>query len=57
MHSPLMAARKPWLHPQTPYTFEVDISEPNGGSDFSTVVVELASNQGSDSLSKSYGTS
>ncbi len=42
--------KKPWLHPQTPYTFEVDISEPNGGSDFSTVVVELASNQGSDSL-------
>ena len=42
--------KKPWLHPEVPYAFEVDISEPNGGSDFSTVIVELASNQGSDSL-------
>ena len=42
--------KKPWLHPGTSYAFEVDISEPNGGSDFSTVVMELASNQGSDPL-------
>ena len=42
--------KKPWLHPETSYSFDVDISEPNGGSDFSTVVVELASNQGSDPL-------
>ena len=42
--------KKPWLHPETSYVFDVDISEPNGGSDFSTVVVELASNQGSDPL-------
>ncbi|MGY8727785.1 MAG: hypothetical protein ACKVKS_00990 [Candidatus Poseidoniales archaeon] len=42
--------KKSWLHPETPYVFEVDISEPNGGSDLSTVVVELASNQGSDPL-------
>ena len=42
--------KKPWLHPEMPYGFEVDLSEPNGGSDFSTVVVELASNQGSDPL-------
>ena len=42
--------KKPWLHPEIPYVFEVDITEPNGGSDFSTVAVELASNQGSDTL-------
>ena len=42
--------KKPWLHPEITYAFEVDITEPNGGSDFSTVVVELASNQGSDKL-------
>ena len=42
--------KKPWLHPETSYVFDVDVSEPNGGSDFSTVVVELASNQGSDPL-------
>ena len=42
--------KKPWMHPEMPYVFAVDISEPNGGSDLSTVVVELASNQGSDPL-------
>ena len=42
--------KKPWLHPEMPYVFAVDITEPNGGSDLSTVVVELASNQGSDPL-------
>ena len=40
--------KKPWLHPEMAYVFAVDITEPNGGSDLSTVVVELASNQGSD---------
>jgi len=42
--------KEPWLHPQNSYTIEVEISEPNGGSDLSNVVVELASNQGSDTL-------
>ena len=42
--------KKSWLHPEMPYVFSVEISEPNGGSDLSTVVVELASNQGSDAL-------
>ena len=42
--------KKPWLHPEMSYVFDVDISEPNGGSDLTTVVVELASNQGSDPL-------
>ncbi|MBT5390739.1 MAG: hypothetical protein HOL22_00120 [Euryarchaeota archaeon] len=42
--------KKPWLHPEMSYVFDVDISEPNGGSDLATVVVELASNQGSDPL-------
>ena len=44
------SGREPWLHPQTPYTVNVDISEPNGGSDLTDVIVELASNQGSDTL-------
>ncbi|MDA8805096.1 hypothetical protein N9N59_00160 [Euryarchaeota archaeon] len=42
--------KNPWLHPQMPYTFNVELTEPNGGSDLTTVIVELASNQGSDSL-------
>lgn len=42
--------KKNWLHPHTDYAFEVSMSEPNGGSDLSTVIVELASKQGSDSL-------
>ena len=42
--------RKNWLHPMIDYTFEVSMSEPNGGSDLSTVMVELASKQGSDTL-------
>ena len=42
--------KKNWLHPQTDYAFEVSMSEPNGGSDLSTVTVELASKQGSDTL-------
>tara|TARA_B100001093_G_scaffold177219_1_gene169868 strand:- start:4957 stop:10080 length:5124 start_codon:yes stop_codon:yes gene_type:complete len=42
--------KKPWLHPAMEYSFNVHIDEPNGGSDLSTVVVELASNQGSDPL-------
>ncbi|MFL2949402.1 MAG: hypothetical protein ACJZ40_03345 [Candidatus Poseidoniaceae archaeon] len=44
------SGREPWLHPQTPYAINVDISEPNGGSDLTDVIVELASNQGSDPL-------
>ena len=42
--------KKNWLHPQIDYAFEVSMSEPNGGSDLSTVTVELASKQGSDTL-------
>ena len=42
--------REPWLHPQTPYTINVELTEPNGGSDLTDVFVELASNQGSDTL-------
>ncbi|MCH1422890.1 MAG: hypothetical protein L7U62_05310 [Candidatus Poseidoniaceae archaeon] len=42
--------KHPWLHPQMPYSIDVHMTEPNGGSDLSTVVVELASNQGSDTL-------
>ena len=38
-------------HPGRPYELNVQISEPNGGSDLSTVEVMLASNQGSDSMS------
>ena len=35
---------KPWLHPGQPYTLIVDMSEPNGASDLTTVEVQLASN-------------
>lgn len=42
--------RQAWLHPDMPYVLEVDISEPNGGSDLATVSVALAGNQGSDPL-------
>ncbi|MDG1546557.1 MAG: hypothetical protein P8Q55_04120, partial [Candidatus Poseidoniaceae archaeon] len=42
--------RQAWLHPDMPYVLEVDISEPNGGSDLATVEVALAGNQGSDPL-------
>ena len=38
--------RQSWLHPAQPYELNVKISEPNGGSDLSTVEVMLASNQG-----------
>ena len=44
------SGREPWLHPQTPYVLNVDLNEPNGGSDLTDVFVELASNQGSDVL-------
>ena len=44
------SGREPWLHPHTPYTLNVDLNEPNGGSDMTDVIVELASNQGSDVL-------
>ena len=43
--------RMSWLHPGQPYELNVKISEPNGGSDLSTVEVMLASNQGSDPMS------
>ena len=43
--------RKSWLHPQQPYELNVEITEPNGGSDLSTVEVMLASNQGTDTMS------
>ena len=43
--------RQSWLHPGQPYELDVRISEPNGGSDLSTVSVMLASNQGSDTMS------
>ena len=42
--------RQSWLHPDTPYVLNVDISEPNGGSDLDSVSVSLAGNQGSDPL-------
>nr|MCS5533583.1 hypothetical protein [Candidatus Poseidoniaceae archaeon] len=42
--------RQSWLHPDMAYVLNVDISEPNGGSDLSTVSVSLAGNQGSDPL-------
>ena len=35
---------KPWLHPSQPYTLRVDMSEPNGASDLTTVEIQLASN-------------
>ena len=34
----------PWLHPSQPYTLRVDMSEPNGASDLTTVEIQLASN-------------
>ena len=34
----------PWLHPSQPYTLRIDMSEPNGASDLTTVEVQLASN-------------
>lgn len=34
----------PWLHPGQPYTLRVDMSEPNGASDLTTVEIQLASN-------------
>ena len=43
--------RQAWLHPAQPYELNVKISEPNGGSDLSTVEVMLANNQGSDAMS------
>lgn len=43
--------RTAWLHPAQPYELNIDIVEPNGGSDLSTVEVMLASNQGSDTMS------
>ena len=33
-----------WLHPGQPYTLRVDMSEPNGASDLTTVEIQLASN-------------
>ena len=43
--------REPWAAPSArPYTINVDLTEPNGGSDLTDVFVELASNQGSDTL-------
>jgi len=42
--------RQSWLHPDMPYVLNVDISEPNGGSDLDQVIVSLAGNQGSDPL-------
>ena len=44
------SGRESWLHPHTPYALNVDLNEPNGGSDMTDVIVELASNQGSDVL-------
>lgn len=34
----------PWLHPSQTYTLRVDMSEPNGASDLTTVEIQLASN-------------
>ena len=42
--------RQTWLHPMIQYEFDVLMSEPNGGSDLSTVEVQLASQQNSDPL-------
>jgi hypothetical protein len=33
-----------WLHPGQPYTLRVDMNEPNGASDLTTVEIQLASN-------------
>ena len=46
-----VGGRQSWLHPGQPYELNAKITEPNGGSDLSTVEVMLASNQGSDSMS------
>ena len=35
---------KPWLHPSQAYTMRVDMTEPNGASDLTTVEIQLASN-------------
>ena len=35
---------QPWLHPEQAYTLRVDMSEPNGASDLTTVEIQLASN-------------
>lgn len=35
---------KPWLHPSQSYTLRVDMNEPNGASDLTTVEIQLASN-------------
>ena len=35
---------QPWLHPEQGYTLRVDMSEPNGASDLTTVEIQLASN-------------
>jgi len=43
--------RKAWLHPAQPYELDVKITEPNGGSDLATVEIQLAHNQGSDTMS------
>ena len=42
--------RQTWLHPMISYEFDVMMEEPNGGSDLSTVQVQLASQQNSDPL-------
>jgi hypothetical protein len=42
--------RQSWLHPGQAYELNVKITEPNGGSDLSTVDVMLANNQGSDTM-------
>ena len=35
---------QPWLHPSQAYTLRVDMNEPNGASDLTTVEIQLASN-------------
>ncbi len=35
---------QPWLHPEQAYTLRIDMSEPNGASDLTTVEIQLASN-------------
>ena len=45
-----VGGRQSWLHPGQPYELNIKITEPNGGSDLSTVDVMLASNQGSDPM-------
>ncbi|MDG1552113.1 MAG: hypothetical protein P8Q87_01170, partial [Candidatus Poseidonia sp.] len=43
--------RKAWLHPAQSYELDIQITEPNGGSDLAIVEVQLAQNQGSDPMS------